>query len=136
VAGVRRLATVLTVLAIISSATDEQSPKPISRASATAIIANARKWFHNRSQLPCRAWASCVWPIGIFVLGGNTECNRHHNACSDILLHAEPDGEKARNITPEVFTCWIRKPAEQFHPRPSRDTTATLTALRREHASR
>src|SRR5215831_4069000 len=43
VAGVRRLATVLTVLAVISSATDEQSPKSISRASATAIITNARK---------------------------------------------------------------------------------------------
>src|SRR5262245_16884487 len=36
------------------------------------------------------------WLIDIFVLGGNTECNRHYNAFSDILLHAEPDGEKPK----------------------------------------
>src|SRR5215510_3326861 len=43
VAGARRLAAVLTVLAVMSSATDEQSSQSLSRASATAIIANARK---------------------------------------------------------------------------------------------
>ena|SRR5215472_8677741 len=42
-AGVRRLAAVFTVLAVISPAADESYPKCFSRASATASIANARK---------------------------------------------------------------------------------------------
>ena len=40
---------------------------------------------------------TCVWPIGIFVLSGSTARIPYHNASSDIFLHAEPDGEKARN---------------------------------------
>ncbi|HXZ78614.1 MAG TPA: alpha/beta hydrolase [Terriglobales bacterium] len=39
----RRLAAVLVALAIVGSSADEPSPKPTTRAEATAIISNARK---------------------------------------------------------------------------------------------